>query len=72
MANELRLREICTSIALGGKSLREVGFPDEWQYDSVLMVYEKDGYNSESDGVKTREKFVITKKQLYEMKQGIK
>jgi len=67
MPDDLRLREICTGLFLGGKSLREVGFPDDWEYDPSLKIYEKDGYDSECDGKKTREKFVITKKQLYEM-----
>ena len=69
MPNDLRLRQICTGIALGGKSLKEVGFPEQWTFDPVLEVYEKDGYNSECDGVKTREKYVLTAKQLYEMRE---
>ncbi len=68
--SDLRLREICTTIAFGGKSLEEIGFPDEWEYDPVLRVYEKDGFDSECNGEKTREKYVLTDKQLYEM--GVK
>ena len=67
--HDLRLREISTAIGLGGKSLKEVGFPDEWVYDPVLRVYEKDGYDSECNGKTTREKFVITEKQLHEMRE---
>ena len=69
MGHTLRLRQIATAIGLGGKSLEEVGFPNEWQYDPLLRVYEKDGYDSECDGVESREKFVLTLKQLYEMKK---
>lgn len=69
MTHDLRLREICTHIGLGGKSLKEVGFPDEWEFDPVLRVYEKDGYDSECDGQKTREKFVLTAKEIHEMRK---
>lgn len=69
MADGLRLREICTGLFLGGKTLGEVGFPKEWDYDPCLRIWEKDGYNSECDGVKTREKFLITDKHLHEMRK---
>lgn len=64
----MRLREIWTGVCLGGKTLGEVGFPEEWDYDPLRCVWEKDGYNSECDGVETRERFLITKKQLYEIR----
>ena len=67
MADDLRLRGILTRISLGGKTLKEVGFPDEWEYRPDLRIYEKDGYDSECNGVKCREKFVITDKELCEM-----
>ncbi len=68
--SDLRLREICTMIAFGGKSLEEIGFPDEWEYDWVLRIYERDGFDGECDGIKTREKYVLSEKQLCEM--GVK
>jgi len=68
MTHSLRLREICSGIALGGKTLKEVGFPKEWEHNLLLRVWEKDGYDSECDGVKTREKYLITDKQLYEIR----
>ena len=68
MIGDLRLREIWTSVSLGGRTLGEVGFPREWSYDSLLCIWEKDGYNSECDGVKTRKKFLITKKHLWEIR----
>lgn len=57
---DLRLRGIMTQIACGGKSSREIGFPEEWTYDPVCRGYEKEGYDSECEGVKTREKLFLS------------
>lgn len=69
MPHDLRLREICTDLALGGKTLKEVGFPNEWEYDPVLQGYEKDGYDSECNGEKTREKFFLSYQKIHLMKR---
>ena len=70
MADDLRLREITTGLFLGGKILKEVGFPDEWEYNPLIRYWEKDGYNSDCNGVKTRVKFLITDKSLCEMRRS--
>ena len=68
MADDMRLREISTGIALGGKTLGGVGFPQEWDYDPLRCIWEKDGYDSECNGIKTRQKYLITKKHLCEIR----
>ncbi len=57
-----RFRNIITSLAFGGKSFSEVGFPDEWEYNPVIRCYEKDGFNSAGG----REKYCLTEKEIYE------
>ena len=66
--DDLRLRDIMTGLLLGGKTLEEAGFPNEWTYDPLMRGWEKEGYDSEQDGVKTKEKFWIPEKRLLEIK----
>ena len=68
MEGDYRRRELMTLIFLGGKRLWDVGFPSGWTYNPVICYWEKDGYDSESDGIKSREKFLITNKHLHEIR----
>lgn len=41
MKDDLRLRELSTAITFGGKSLKEAGFPEEWEYNPYLGGWER-------------------------------
>jgi hypothetical protein len=61
-----RLNVVWTQLCLGGKTFAEIGFPEEWEYNVLTCCWEKDGFDSECDGVKTREKYILPKKVVYE------
>lgn len=39
-----KLLNLMTHISLGGKSLRDIGFPETWKYDYLLMIWKKGDY----------------------------
>ena len=60
------LNAVWSRIALAGKSFKEIGFPEEWEYNIETCCYEKDGFDRECDGEVTREKYVLPKKLIAE------
>jgi len=64
--SDTRLNVIWTQLSLGGKTFQEIGFPEEWEYNIATCCYKKDGYDSECNGVKSREKYILPKRVIYE------
>jgi hypothetical protein len=58
--NDWQTQELVTRLFLGGKSQQEVEFPEAWEHDHLLCVWWKDGYDSEREGVKSRQKFCLS------------